>query len=248
MSDLRKAAQQALEAMEYSGRDVGKFNRINSACAALRAALAQEQAGPEPVADPFNCPQCGRHDYGLHGSCPACDKQEQPAPEPVAWYYERDGESAISFKPDRDPNKPWQPLYTTPEPVAWLRVIDEAMVTHHIGVADPADDYETAKRKMNNLLCHAQDIGAYFAAPQRPAEPVQEQAGCTTEAECTSQPWCGISGECHRKQAKPVAWLTPRTVDSYARPDLGYETSSKTDYGAFPVYTAPPQRKENSND
>jgi len=24
---------------------------------------------------------------------------------------------------------------------------------------------ETAKRKMNNLLCHAEDIGAYFATP-----------------------------------------------------------------------------------
>ncbi len=42
---------------------------------------------------------------------------------------------------------------------------------------------------------------------------------------------------------EPVAWLTPRTVDSYMRPDLGYETCSKTDYAAFPVYTAPPQRK-----
>ena len=41
----------------------------------------------------------------------------------------------------------------------------------------------------------------------------------------------------------PVAWLAPRTVDSYSRPDLGYETCSKTDYGAFAVYTAPPQRK-----
>ena len=42
---------------------------------------------------------------------------------------------------------------------------------------------------------------------------------------------------------EPVAWLTPRTVDSYMRPDLGYETCSKTDYAAFPVYTAPPQHK-----
>lgn len=53
----------------------------------------------------------------------------------------------------------------------WLRAIDEAMIVHHIGVADPADDYETAKRKVNNLLCHAQDIGAYFA---KQAEPDQE--------------------------------------------------------------------------
>ena len=42
---------------------------------------------------------------------------------------------------------------------------------------------------------------------------------------------------------EPVAWLQPKTVDAHTRPDLGYETCSKTDYGAFSVYTAPPQRK-----
>jgi hypothetical protein len=42
---------------------------------------------------------------------------------------------------------------------------------------------------------------------------------------------------------EPVAWLQPRNVDSYSRPDLGYETCSRSDYGGFPVYTAPPQRK-----
>ena len=45
------------------------------------------------------------------------------------------------------------------------------------------------------------------------------------------------------QQAEPVAWLQPKTVDGHLRPDLGYETCSKDDYGAFPVYTAPPQRK-----
>ena len=49
------------------------------------------------------------------------------------------------------------------EPVAWLRVIDEALVTHHVGVADPTDDYATAREKMNALLCEAESIGAYFA-------------------------------------------------------------------------------------
>lgn len=33
-------------------------------------------------------------------------------PEPVAWYYTRDTDSAISFAPDRDPEKPWQKLFT----------------------------------------------------------------------------------------------------------------------------------------
>jgi hypothetical protein len=63
MSDLRQAAQQALEAMNYTGMDVGKFNRINAASAALRAALEQRA---EPVAgvkdsltvqaEPQSCP------------------------------------------------------------------------------------------------------------------------------------------------------------------------------------------------
>ena len=80
------------------------------------------------------------------------------------------------------------------EPVPWLRVIDEAMVTHHLGVADPADDYETAKRKLNDLLCCAQDIGAYFA---KQAEPVQEpylappQRKPLTEEERNFCPRCG---------------------------------------------------------
>jgi hypothetical protein len=42
---------------------------------------------------------------------------------------------------------------------------------------------------------------------------------------------------------EPVAWLQPKTVDAYSRPDLGYETCSKDDYGAFPVYTHPPRRE-----
>lgn len=56
------------------------------------------------------------------------------------------------------------------EPVGWLRAIDEAMAVHEAGVADPADDYQTAKGKLNTLLCMAQDAGGYFAAHQ--AEPV----------------------------------------------------------------------------
>ena len=46
-----------------------------------------------------------------------------------------------------------------------------------------------------------------------------------------------------QEQAEPIAWLQPRTIDGYSRPDLGYETCSKSDYGAFPVYRAPPKRK-----
>jgi len=45
----------------------------------------------------------------------------------------------------------------------WMRVIDESMVMHDIGIADPEDDYETAKSKLNKLLCINQSIGEYFA-------------------------------------------------------------------------------------
>ena len=38
--------------------------------------------------------------------------------EPVAWYYEIDGSKAISFAKDGEPNKPWQGLYTQPDPDA----------------------------------------------------------------------------------------------------------------------------------
>lgn len=50
-----------------------------------------------------------------------------------------------------------------PEPCGWLRVVDEAMVTHHLGVADIADDYETAKKKLKALLDLNQDIREYFS-------------------------------------------------------------------------------------
>ena len=41
------------------------------------------------------------------------------------------------------------------------------------------------------------------------------------------------------ERAEPVAWLQPKTVDAHSRPDLGYETCSSADYGAFPVYRVP---------
>lgn len=34
----------------------------------------------------------------------------------------------------------------------WLRAIDEALVITHLGVADAADSYEDAKRKLNELI------------------------------------------------------------------------------------------------
>lgn len=59
-----------------------------------------------------------------------------------------------------------QEMVDAPEPKScgWIRAIDEAMVTHYLGVADIADDYEAAKKKLNTLLILNQDIGGYFSA------------------------------------------------------------------------------------
>ena len=85
-------------------------------------------------------------------------------------------------------------LYLAPPapsvPDGWMRAIDEAMVVHHIGIADRADSYEVAKKKLNALLILNQNIGEYFSAkapvpsvpdgwklvPYTPTEEMLEQA------------------------------------------------------------------------
>ena len=65
--------------------------------------------------------------------------KEAEKQEPVAWYFVRDLEKGISFAPDSDSTKSWQPLYTAPlmatEPVAWMhKHIENNIITHR-----PAD-------------------------------------------------------------------------------------------------------------
>lgn len=69
------------------------------------------------------------------------------------------------------------------EQTGWLRAIDEALVVHHIGIADPTDDYETAKRKLNVLLCVAQQIGEDFGK-QALNLPEQEPVACSNTFSC----------------------------------------------------------------
>ena len=49
-----------------------------------------------------------------------------------------------------------QPAPSIPE--GWLRVIDEALVTTHIGVANPGDTYEEAKAKLERLIGFHVDV------------------------------------------------------------------------------------------
>ena len=60
-------------------------------------------------------------------------------------------------------------LYTAPPapsvPDGWIRAIDEAMVVHHIGIADRADSYEVARKKLNALLAINSDIARDCSEP-----------------------------------------------------------------------------------
>lgn len=63
-------------------------------------------------------------------------------------------------------------------PADWLRAIDEALVATHLGVADAADNYEEAKRKLNELICWHTDVATDPAVNGGfklvPIEPTQE--------------------------------------------------------------------------
>lgn len=44
----------------------------------------------------------------------------------------------------------------------WIRAIDEAMVGAHIGIADMADDYGAARKKLNDLICWSIQVDRDF--------------------------------------------------------------------------------------
>lgn len=98
MTTLREAATMALEAMEYSGMNVGKFNRINAACQALRAALA------EPVQEPVAWTYEWKH--RLHGG--SLNVSRARWPESHLW---------IETPLYAAPPQPAEPV----EPVAWIQ-------------------------------------------------------------------------------------------------------------------------------
>lgn len=84
------------------------------------------------------------------------------APLDGLWYGEPDPKRRGEFW-WRTPLRAALAAQSAPQQSAWVRAVDDAMVVSHLGVADEADDYETAKRKLNALLSHEQSVGAYFA-------------------------------------------------------------------------------------
>ena len=67
-------------------------------------------------------------------------------------------------------------------PEGWLRAVDEAMVCSHLGIAGANDDYESAKKKLNALICWNIAVatdpavnGGYKLVPTEPTKEMIEQ-------------------------------------------------------------------------
>lgn len=65
---------------------------------------------------------------------------------------------------------PTKPAPSVPD--GWMRAIDEALVVHHIDIADSSDGYEEAKKKLNELLAINSDIARDCS--EAPADPVRD--------------------------------------------------------------------------
>lgn len=66
-------------------------------------------------------------------------------------------------------------------PDGWVRAVDEALVTAHIGVANERDTYEQAREKLNNLIGWYTDVatdpavnGGYKLMPAEPTKEIYE--------------------------------------------------------------------------
>lgn len=89
----------------------------------MKQALAMLEEIADEVFSPYDN-KLGDAILALRAAIKEAEKQE-----PVAWYFVRDLEKGISFAPDSDSTKSWQPLYTAPlmatEPVAWYHPISK---------------------------------------------------------------------------------------------------------------------------
>jgi hypothetical protein len=146
------------------------------------------------------------------------------------------------------------------EPVAWLRVVDEAMIVHECGVVDPADNYETAKNKLNTLLCIVQDAGNYFSKQQQAepvAEPVVDRAVTSRPNERDYASFVGYARALELycdglEQAEPAvelvavqAWIQPDHLQqALAAPFLCRVEPTQRCPDFIKIYTDPPKQAE----
>ena len=75
-------------------------------------------------------------------------------------------------------------------PTGWLRAIDEALVTAHLGVANADDTYEQAKAKLDSLIGFHVDVATDPAVnggwKLMPVEPTEEIYQCFSAYDGTS--------------------------------------------------------------
>lgn len=82
----------------------------------------------------------------------------------------REAQGAVTTQGDKAYKRGFSDgMKEAPTGESWIRAIDEAMVGAHIGVAEMADDYGTAKKKLNALICWSvqvdRDLSRAQAAP-----------------------------------------------------------------------------------
>ena len=154
MTDLRQAAQQALEAL-IDAANVLSAPMFADAAAALRTALEQKA---EPV-----CPECKAK---VLYECVACSSNNYPPPqqaEPVAWMFQHDETGRMNYVGNDGIHNPTTfiemnpryalvcPLYTTPPQRPWVGLTNE--------------DWEQIHDKKDTALDTFQQ-GAVWAADQ----------------------------------------------------------------------------------
>ena len=171
ITSIPTAVQELLDRLEAAENDVALKERVIDALGSELNAVANERDA-------------------LRAKIEAMERQE-----PVAWRWElKTGQYTYIDKPEHaGKNARIVPPYALPGAQAqpapgvaegWLRVIDEALVVTHLGVANADDSYEDAKRKLNELIgWHtyvATDPAVNGGFKLMPIEPTPEIHACFT--------------------------------------------------------------------
>jgi hypothetical protein len=167
-STIVHALLDRLEAAESECLEQARLNGMGSEreaalMAKLEAAERERDWHAERCEDAMN--ECA----ALRAKIEATERQE-----PVAWARKLamglpsfGCVTDLKYRPSNIPESSYIPLYTLPGaqaqpapsvPDGWLRAIDEALVTAHIGGADENDTYEQAKAKLDNLIGFHTDV------------------------------------------------------------------------------------------
>ena len=217
MTDLRTAAQQALEALES---DPVALNAINNACAFLRAALAEPQEPDSPER------RCGGP--GCDGTC--C----KPVQEPVAVLLEyENGERELRFK-----NNGWDaketPLYTAPPRPAQA-------AQEPVAIADGTFNHDCP---IGTLLYASpqpqQTEPSQDTPPQHEYEVTANDDGTFSVGLPDGEELRIIPPQ---RPVEPVAFVNAANLQGLTLGLYGYaEIYTSQSAGTVPLYTAPPQR------